>query len=445
MISSSSLKQTGKKQRLAHEIVSFLQKDEMTISVPGMEEERRVATSKLCDVIPLSDFESLLKECGVTGFASEWTKRCHGTGGGEKKQDVDDAPKPKTLGDMFKAKEGQWRCSTCMTMNDATAAEKCAACETAKPGASKPPAAAAAGAAPGLQFGFGAAPAAPSGLQFGFGGTPVATGADAVEVSANGSTSFNGDQEDVDENDDMDEASSMDESSSLLDSEDYDSDVGVRESESTGVSPAPATSAPKTLGDMFKAKEGDWRCTTCMTMNPATASDKCLACETAKPGASKPPAAAAAASGAAPGLQFGFGAAAAAPAAASSPAPGGLQFGFGGTPASGGAAAIGSGLTFGFGGASGSTPKSESTTQAAGSSAPAGGSMTFGFGAASGGEAPKFNFGSGAAPSSASTSSQGNPAPFSFGTSAASSQPAFSFGGSAPSQPPAFSFGAPPK
>ena len=40
-----------------------------------------------------------------------------------------------TLGDMFKPKDGEWRCSTCSTMNKASATEKCAACEGPKPGA----------------------------------------------------------------------------------------------------------------------------------------------------------------------------------------------------------------------------------------------------------------------------------------------------------------------
>ena len=47
------------------------------------------------------------------------------------------------------------------------------------------------------------------------------------------------------------------------------------------------TSTQPSLAEMFKKPEGSWECDTCMVSNKAAA-NKCIACETPKPGAPKP-------------------------------------------------------------------------------------------------------------------------------------------------------------
>ncbi|KAG7268437.1 hypothetical protein CRUP_036997, partial [Coryphaenoides rupestris] len=74
---------------------------------------------------------------------------------------------------------------------------------------------------------------------------------------------------------------------------------------SSAVAPPPVTAAAlPSFGDMFKKPEGAWQCDTCMVDNKAQ-DTKCVACMSAKPGASAAPLAPGPPSTAAPALGFG--------------------------------------------------------------------------------------------------------------------------------------------
>jgi len=106
------------------------------------------------------------------------------------------------------------------------------------------------------------------------------------------------------------------------------------------------------LLDKFKPAEGSWKCSACLVMNPKDATEECVSCGTAKPGASGggggggggafggmgggflfSGAPAAGGGSDAPKATFGFGAGGAAAAAPAPAAAGGATFGFNAAPA----------------------------------------------------------------------------------------------------------------
>ncbi|GMK56349.1 hypothetical protein CspeluHIS016_0301890 [Cutaneotrichosporon spelunceum] len=178
---------------------------------------------------------------------------------------------------------GEWTCDLCMLKNPATATDKCTVCEAPKPGAVPKPAAmpSAPPAAPTGGFSFGgkslsseatSAPPPPPTGGFSFGGKPVSTsssgsvttfGGFKAPAPAVGGFSFGG---------------------------------------KTVGGDAPAASSfggfgtPPTGGFSFGQKEedkpamlskptgaaGEWTCSLCGLLNPASAADKCTICEAPK-------------------------------------------------------------------------------------------------------------------------------------------------------------------
>jgi hypothetical protein len=231
-----------------------------------------------CDMCSLKNPASATEKCTI----------CEAPKPGAKPAAAKPAPMPTapTGGFNFGAKPapaGEWTCDTCMLKNPATATDKCTVCEAPKPGAvAKAPAMPAAPpSAPSGGFSFGGKslsstpvstpPAAPTG-GFSFGGKPVASSSSSAAAPAFSGFSFGG------------------------------KTVGGDSS----AAPAPAAAspfggfggfgAPPTGGFAFGQKKedkpamlakptgaaGEWTCSLCGLLNPASATDKCTICEAPK-------------------------------------------------------------------------------------------------------------------------------------------------------------------
>ncbi|XP_063041275.1 nuclear pore complex protein Nup153 isoform X2 [Engraulis encrasicolus] len=309
------------------------------------------------------------------------------------------------LASLFAPTAGTWECDTCLVQNKPDAL-KCVACDTAKPGT---------GVKPGLTL--PSSLSTPSSSSFSSSatttaaGTPDAAAATTTSSSSGGLLSF-GEKFKKPEG-------SWECDTCMVQNKAQDAKCVACQTAKPGASSAAPASLPPLsssstaplvgFGDKFKKAEGSWECDVCCVQNKGD-DLQCVACQTNKPGAKVEPKASVFGSSAASdsssgGFKFGLSSSS---SSSSTPAAstGGFKFGTTATDSSSSSSAPSGGFKFG-----GSSTSDSSS----------GGGFKFGGASDSSSSTGGFKFGSTAASDSSSTATtEASTGGFTFGLSSSS-------------------------